>query len=167
MKLEEKNRAVIQRMHEAMERNGFLAQLEFWAEESLNHGHRATREMIRAVVEDIVTTFPDVKLTPITLVAEGEWVVGRYEFSGTHQGVGRHPFVHEGLLTGVPPTGRRFTAQHIHMFRLKDGRIVEHWANRDDITMARQLGLFSQPPHPLPDKPSHATASGEAFFNSK
>lgn len=142
MKLEEKNRLIFQRMHQAMERDGILAQLEFWAEESLNHGHPSTREMVRAVLEDIVATFPDVKLTPITLVAEGEWVVGRYEFSGTHQGVGRHPFVHEGLLTGVAPTGLRFAVQHIHMFRLRDGLIVEHWANREDVGMMRQLGLF-------------------------
>jgi len=144
MKLEEKNKAIIQRMHQAMERDGILAQLEFWAEESLNHGHPSTREMVRAVLEDIVTTFPDVRLSPITLVAEGEWVVGRYEFSGTHKGIGRRPFVHEGLLTGVAPTGRCFNVRHIHMFRLEDGQVVEHWANRDDVGMARQLGLLPE-----------------------
>ncbi len=133
-------------MHQARERDGILAQLEFWAEESLNHGHPSTRGMVRAVLEDIVATFPDVRLTPITLVAEGEWVVGRYEFSGTHKGVGRHPFVHEGLLTGVPPTGRRFAVQHIHMFRLQDGLVIEHWANRDDVGMMRQLGLSAVQP---------------------
>jgi predicted ester cyclase len=29
------------------------------------------------------------------------------------------------------------------MFRLKDGRIVEHWANRDDVQMIRQLGILA------------------------
>ncbi|MGH9843765.1 MAG: ester cyclase [Blastocatellia bacterium] len=143
MNLAGKNKAVIQRMHEAMDRGGLLAQLDFWAEESLNHGYPSTREVVRAILADIVTTFPDVKLKPIDLVAEGDWVVGRYTFSGTHKGVGRHPIVHEGLLAGVAPTGQRFEVQHIHMFRLKDGLIVEHWASRDDVEMMRQLGLLT------------------------
>ncbi|MGH9837821.1 MAG: ester cyclase [Blastocatellia bacterium] len=51
----------------------------------------------------------------------------------------------EGLLAGVAPTGKSVRVQHIHMFRLKDGWVVEHWANRDDIEMARQLGLWPSP----------------------
>jgi predicted ester cyclase len=85
-----------------------------------------------------------VSLEPLDIVAEGEWVVARCYFIGTHKGVGRHPFVHEGLLAGVPATGKSVKVQHIHMFRLKDGLVIEHWANRDDINMMRQLGLFDK-----------------------
>jgi predicted ester cyclase len=42
----------------------------------------------------------------------------------------------------VPPTGKRYEAQHIHWFKLRDGKIVAHWANRDDLGMMQQLGLL-------------------------
>jgi len=45
-----------------------------------------------------------------------------------------------------PPTGRTFAMTQSHWFRLEDGRIIEHWANRDDLGMARQLGWI--PPSP-------------------
>ena len=150
MRVEEQNKAVFEKIHQAMERDGFTTHADFFADQSLNHGFPASREMVRAILRDISDTFPDVRLEPHNLLAEGEWVVGRYTFSGTHTGTGRHPFVHGGLLAGVPPTGRSVSVQHIHMFRLKDGQIVEHWANRDDVEMMRQLGL-----HPPMAPPGH------------
>ncbi|WP_217645288.1 ester cyclase [Nocardioides terrae] len=42
--------------------------------------------------------------------------------------------------TVFPPTGKEFAATQSHWFRLEDGRICEHWANRDDLGMAKQLG---------------------------
>ena len=48
--------------------------------------------------------------------------------------------------TVFPPTQRRFAMTQSHWFRIEDGRIVEHWANRDDLGMARQLGWI--PPTP-------------------
>lgn len=141
MHTEAPNRMLFERMNEAIERYGLTAQADFFAEHAINHGLPVTRDMIRSVLQDIATTFPDVKLELINMVNDGEWFVGRYQFSGTHRGIGRMPFVHEGLLMGIPPTNKKFKVQHIHMFRLKENEIVEHWANRDDIGMMRQLGL--------------------------
>lgn len=139
--MEEQNKILIQQIQKAVERHGITAQADFFAEQSINHGTPVTREDVRAVLQDIALTFPDVKLEPLNIVAEGDWVVMRCTFSGTHRGMGQHPFVHEGLLTGIPPTGKSVRVQHIHMFRLRDNQITEHWANRDDIGMMRQLGL--------------------------
>jgi predicted ester cyclase len=49
-----------------------------------------------------------------------------------------------GMLVGVPPTGRHFEVQHIHMLQVRDGKIVEHFASRDDLGMMQQLGLIAQ-----------------------
>jgi predicted ester cyclase len=40
-----------------------------------------------------------------------------------------------------PPTGRRVSTQHIHIYRVEDEMVAEHWACRDDIGGLRQLGL--------------------------
>lgn len=132
------------RMFIAAEQKGFSAQAGFFADEVINHGFSVNRDMIRAILSDISATFPDVKMEPLIILAERDWVVAQCMFSGTHKGVGQHPFVHEGLLVGIPPTGKSFKVQHMHMFRMQDGLIVEHWANRDDVGMARQLGLLPE-----------------------
>jgi predicted ester cyclase len=48
--------------------------------------------------------------------------------------------------TVFPPTGRVFAITQSHWFRCEDGRIIEHWANRDDLGQAKQLGWL--PPTP-------------------
>jgi predicted ester cyclase len=58
--------------------------------------------------------------------------------------------VNGDMLVGVPPTGRR-EVQHIHMLQVCDGKIVEHFANRDDLGMMQQLGL-------IPTSPTASTA---------
>jgi hypothetical protein len=50
------------------------------------------------------------------------------------------------IQTVMPPTGRRFATLQTHWSRFADGLVVEHWANRDDIGTATQLGWI--PPTP-------------------
>lgn len=45
-----------------------------------------------------------------------------------------------------PPTGRPFATTQSHWFRIADGLVIEHWANRDDMGTATQLGWI--PPTP-------------------
>lgn len=53
--------------------------------------------------------------------------------------------VQTGPLQGIPPTDRPFTARHMHMLRIRDGRSSEHWAVRDDLSMLQQLGVIPTP----------------------
>ena len=55
---------------------------------------------------------------------------------------------HRGQLLGMPPTGRPFRVQHMHMLRMRDGRACEHWATRDDLGMLQQLGIIPGPQAP-------------------
>jgi predicted ester cyclase len=48
--------------------------------------------------------------------------------------------------TVFPPTNKTFAMTQSHWFRIEDGKIIEHWANRDDLGTARQLGWI--PPTP-------------------
>ena len=48
---------------------------------------------------------------------------------------------HVGNFFGIPPTGRSFTYEAVHAFRIMDNKIVEHSAVRDDLSFMMQLGL--------------------------
>jgi predicted ester cyclase len=136
-----RNKALLEQIHERVKTEGLLVQLEYFAEEVNNHGFQVTKAQVREVLTDIVNTFPDIKLEPLEVCAQGDWVVARYWFTGTHKGMAIHPYVHYGLLVGVPATNKTMRVQHIHMFRFSNGKIVEHQATRDDVAMVQQLGL--------------------------
>ena len=42
----------------------------------------------------------------------------------------------------LPASGKPVTTEQIHLFRVANGKIVEHWAGRDDIGVLRQLGAL-------------------------
>lgn len=118
-----------------------------YAPDALNFGRVAGREGIRAVTEDIYTRFPDIQLTIQHWIIDGDWVAVRATYAGTHRGVGRLP-IDGGMLIGVPATNRSFSVLHLHLFRVENGLIKEHWGGRDDIGMMRQLGLLPPPAMP-------------------
>lgn len=95
---------------------------------------------LTANLEDIFRTFPDWTMEILDLVADGESVVVRCRVSGTHRGVATRA-VNGGFLVGVPPTGKRFEVQHMHWYRVRESKIVDHFANWDDLGMTQQLGL--------------------------
>lgn len=78
---------------------------------------------------------------------DGDLVVLHATMSGRQTG----PFVAygaDGKIAAVfPPLGRRFATTQTHWFRMRDGKVAEHWANRDDLGMGQQLGWT--PPSPL------------------
>ncbi len=80
-------------------------------------------------------------------VAEGDLVVLHATMSGRHV----KPFVTydaEGKpAQAFPATGRTFAVTQSHWFRVQDGMVIEHWANRDDLGNATQLGWI--PPTPI------------------
>ena len=145
MDITEANRRIAEQCHEAFNRGDLDAAASYFAEDCRNHGRQVGRAGVRKVLGEIKTNFPDARLTILNSVAEGEWVVLRCTYSGTHRGMSRLP-VDGGMLVGVQPTGRSFEVQHIHMYRVVDGKIAEHFANRDDVGMMRQLGLLPLPP---------------------
>jgi len=78
------------------------------------------------------TSFPDMRMEIVDLIAAEDQVVGRFTCSGTHLG--------EWL--GHAPTGRRFEAiDEVSIFRFREGRIVGVWSLEDNLTRLEQLGL--------------------------
>jgi len=73
--------------------------------------------------------FPEYELIPSLLVAEGDLVAARCTFRG----------VHKGEFAGVKPTGRRVSADLMIFYRMRDGRIAEHWMQMDARELIEQL----------------------------
>ena len=70
------------------------------------------------------------------LVAEGDLVVAVMTVTRTlHEELRAFGFV-------FPGDGRSYTVRHVHVWRVADGMIQEHWAVRDDLGMLRQLGAL-------------------------
>jgi steroid delta-isomerase-like uncharacterized protein len=78
------------------------------------------------------TAFPDWYETTEDLIAEGNKVVFRVTGRGTHK----------GDFMGIPPTGKQVTMSGIDIVRIEGGKLVEHWANFDQMGMMQQLGVI-------------------------
>jgi predicted ester cyclase len=83
----------------------------------------------------LFTAFPDLHGTIEDLIAEGDKVVDRMTCEGTHQ----------GMFMGSPPTGKRVKWSFIDINRIVDGKVVEHWAEVDTMSIMQQLGLVPPP----------------------
>ncbi len=81
------------------------------------------------------------------VVAEGDTVVLHATMSGRQTGTFVGYDANARPAQAFPPTGRRFATTQTHWFRVADGKVIEHWANRDDLGTATQLGWT--PPSPL------------------
>ncbi len=83
----------------------------------------------------MLSAFPDGYHVLEEIIAEGDKVVTRGTFRGTHQ----------GELMGIPPTGRQVKFSVIHIDRVVSGKIVEHWGQGDTFAMMQQLGVVPSP----------------------
>jgi predicted ester cyclase len=107
-----------------------LVHTEFTNFDEILDGPQFLGDLIRAQR----SSFPDMHVETLQTVAAGDWVIMRTRWTGTF--VNPHSYLG---LAGVEPTGRRFDVKHAHAFRLVDGKVAEHWAIRDDLTMHNQL----------------------------
>ncbi len=73
--------------------------------------------------------FPDICFTFEEVIAEGDKVVTRGTFTATHC----------GEFLGIPPTGKQVTSSVVHVDRLEDGKIVDHWSLGDLLSVLQQL----------------------------
>jgi predicted ester cyclase len=89
---------------------------------------------VRQQFDGFRTAFPDFRATILDQVAEGDKVVTRKVFHGTHVG----PF------QGIAPTGREVEIHLIDIVRVADGRIVEHWNCVDRLGVLAQLGVLPE-----------------------
>jgi len=104
------------------------------------HEPRRGRDDIKAFMTDFREAFPDLNFWGIAdLIAEGDYVVGRWAGGGTHTGPAFSDFL-AGSLTANAGRTMRFTGTTV--LKLKDGKIVEEIGLDDGVTALEQLGLI-------------------------
>ncbi|NUT42952.1 MAG: SnoaL-like domain-containing protein [Thermoactinospora sp.] len=111
----------------ARENDDLDESLRHIAPDSLDQGSRVSREDWRRKWEHMRAGCPDMEVTTEHSVENGEWVANRYTIRGTHT----------GDFFGQPPTGERFEIRGMDMVRVRDGRLVEHWAFAEPLPNAQ------------------------------
>jgi predicted ester cyclase len=76
--------------------------------------------------------FPDVVVTEEDLIASVDKVVERSSAAATHK----------GAMMGTLPTNKRINWSEIHIYRLHDGKIAEHWAEVSMMELLQQIGAL-------------------------
>ena len=136
----EQNKAVIRRFVEEVQNNkNEAAYDELNDPEFVNlsspPGVPSDREGGKMFLWGFFDAFPDSRFTIDDMIAEGDRVVTKKTFTGTHT----------GDFAGIPATGRTVTLQYVDIMRVRDGRIVEHWLSMDQLSFMQQLGVVPMP----------------------
>jgi len=134
----ETNKAIIRRYFDQVlnEQQHDLAE-EFLVENIELHGTGLLPglEVVKQFLTMFAAAFPDGHYTVEDVIAEGDRVVARTSFKGTHK----------ADLQGIPATGKAVSMPSITVFRLDNGKISEGWVINDELGMMQQLDLMPTP----------------------
>ena len=81
------------------------------------------------------SAFPDLRMEPQEMLAEGDLVCARVSITGTHR----------GEFMGVQPNGKPIAIEAMDMLRIRDGRMTEHWGVTDSMALMQQIGAGPAP----------------------
>ncbi len=131
----EKNKAVARRVFDEIFNQGkFDVADEIYATNFVNHGvHRdAGLKEDQDAARGWKLAFPDLKMTVLKEIAEGDLVTVLYGVTGTNTGEGN----------GLPATGKKIEGRGITIWRIVNGKITEEWSEFDQLRFMKELGLL-------------------------
>ena len=94
-------------------------------------GTTSDREGFKQGLTKFRAAFPDFRYTIEDEIVAGDKLVHRLSARGTQK----------GEFQGAPATGKQAVWSEIHIGRLANGKVVEHWGLEDQLGMMQQLGL--------------------------
>jgi len=101
-------------------------------------GQEQGREGLKAILRMLWSAFPDMYWIVSEMVAEGEKVVTRFVWTGSHR----------GAFLGIPATGRSVEVKGVVVDRLEDGKMADSRILMDTMGLMQQLGVVPAPPAP-------------------
>jgi steroid delta-isomerase-like uncharacterized protein len=100
-------------------------------------GQAPTREGLKSFFADVsFPAFPDQHWVTEEQIADGEKVVSRFTWYGTHQ----------GTFMGIPATGRKVAVKGVVIDRVSDGKWRDSRILMDNLSLLQQLGALPSPP---------------------
>jgi serine phosphatase RsbU (regulator of sigma subunit) len=131
---EEENKAIFRRYVEEVFNQGSLHVADEIFDRYVSHqpdGSTLERgpEDVKRFVGEFRSAFPDLRISADDQIADGDKVVNRITFRGTHQREFR----------GMSPTGKEVEVKGITIFRFSDeGKVVESWDSHNQMSLIRQ-----------------------------
>jgi len=107
---------------------------ENWVDIPAAPGQPPGPEGAKRILEEVTTSFPDLRVTIREILQDGSKVIVRSEISGTHR----------AAFMGFPAKNRKLSIQAIDIHEFKDGKIVRTWHSEDWLSGLRQLGVFDR-----------------------
>jgi steroid delta-isomerase-like uncharacterized protein len=89
----------------------------------------------RAFLAGVYQSFPDIRVEPQQVIAQGDLVAVRLAVYGTQR----------GEFLAVPATGQEVKFQSVDVFRVSDSKIAEQWVLMDALSLMQQLGAIPSP----------------------
>jgi steroid delta-isomerase-like uncharacterized protein len=134
--MSEENKAVVNRFYEVFDEGDLSIVDEVLASNFVEHNPFPEQppgpEGMKQVLSMMRAAFPDSEMAVEDVIAEGDRIAVRAEMTGTHR----------GEFMGLPATGNRVTVTGLSIWRVVDGKIVEHWEQFDAMGMMQQLGAI-------------------------
>ena len=132
--MSEINKALVLRLINEAQCNGNLAVVdELLADDFVDHtpfpGVPPTRDGVKMLFGYLRSAFPDLQARVQEQIAEGDKVMTRKVFEGTHR----------GEFLGAPPTERPVSFEVIDILTFREGKIAEHRVIVDGAALQRQL----------------------------
>jgi steroid delta-isomerase-like uncharacterized protein len=88
---------------------------------------------LKGIVSLLRSAFPDLRVTIDEMIAEGDMVVARTTFTGTHR----------GNFQGIPPTGQRVSFGSVDIVHVRGGQFVSHYGLQDGLGLLQQVSGIS------------------------
>ena len=95
-------------------------------------GDHAGPQSWQRTAQSLRTAFPDLKFTVHRIIAEGDRAAARFTWTGTHK----------GEFAKTAASGKTVSVNGTAIFRIKDGKIAEHWTEQDILSLHQQIGAL-------------------------
>lgn len=130
---QEMNKALLRQLWNGFNNRNLDVFIDLATQDYIDHaipsGLPASREGWKMLSAGYIAAFPDAHVHELDIIANSDYVIGRFRFTGTHQ----------GELMGIPATNNTVDVSGILIVRIRDGKFAERWEEFNSMALMQQL----------------------------